>query len=102
MTEVNRVLLVVEVAMRQAFKDRKRKCPKPTINELESMLNSDNPPTVQILPDGTIEKTSPIFISDLAKAAIEAIYADGFQIVPQLSDCAQTDRPTPSERGPND
>lgn len=59
----------------------KRPQPRPTIAELEKMLNVDEPgQKVEILPDGSITVELPTYAADLASAAISAIYAAGFYI----------------------
>lgn len=80
----DRAELVMEIAMRTRFRERKRKkVERPTIDQLEAILNEVNPPAVDILADGsvmTIEE-QPVFISDLLECALTALYEDGFEIV---------------------
>jgi hypothetical protein len=81
----DRAELVMEIAMRKRFRDRRKrdKVTRPTIAELETMLNGVDPPPVDILPDGSVMTTDeqPVFICDLLKAALDALYEDGFKIV---------------------
>jgi hypothetical protein len=80
----DRAELVMEIAMRKRFRERKHvKRERPNIAQLEKMLNDSNPPAVDILPDGSVMTTEeqPVFISDLLKCALGALYEDGFQIV---------------------
>lgn len=50
---------------------------KITINELESMLNSEEPPSINILPDGTLEELTPrtTTASEIAEVACRAMLA---------------------------
>lgn len=57
--------------------------PRPTIDELEKMLNEDNPPQVDLLPDGSLTVELPVYASDLADSIIRAIYANGYAILPK-------------------
>ena len=51
--------------------------PKPTLDELEAMLNSESPPDIHIAPDGSYEQLSPrtTTASEVAKAAYTAMVA---------------------------
>lgn len=64
--------------------------PKPSIAELEKMFidaerEGRNSDIGTILPDGSLVRShkKPVFASDLADAAISAIYDGGFRIVPK-------------------
>lgn len=85
--EVNRVQLIMEMAMRRRFAERKKekKHERPTIEELERMLNDETKRDIDILPDGSIctVEEQQVYISDLVTAAIGALYEDGFKIVEQ-------------------
>ena len=83
----DRAELVMEIAMRKRFRERKRtNVQRPTIAQLETMLNDVDPPAVDILPDGSVMTTDeqPVFICDLLKAGLDALYEDGFRIVADL------------------
>lgn len=85
----DRAALVMEVAMRTRFRERKtRKIERPTIAQLEVMLNQNDPPPVDILPDGSVAtyQEQSVFISDLLKAALDALYENGFEIVERGGD----------------
>lgn len=80
----DRAELVMEIAMRTRFRERKRKkIEHPTIDQLETMLNQVEPPAVDILADGSVMTTEeqPVFIADLLRAALEALDEDGFEII---------------------
>jgi hypothetical protein len=93
--ERNRLDLIIELAIRTRLKEAKqKKRARPTIDELEKILNRPDPPEeVNILPDGSIETTeqTAVFAADLASAVIKAIYADGWKIVPQTSESPACD-----------
>jgi len=82
--------MVVEIAIRKCLKEPPRTVrPRPTIAELEKILDCPEPPNVQIRPDGSIEVDEPVFARDLANAALTAIYADGWMIVERPSEEAK-------------
>ena len=81
--EKNRLNIVIELAIKNTLQNKKREPrPRPTIDELEKMLNREEPPNIDILPDGSLTVEMPIFAADLANAVLAAIYADGWRIVP--------------------
>jgi len=48
--------------------------PKPSIEELEKILNSENPRHVQILPDGSIMEEGPAHtVGDIADAVLRIV-----------------------------
>jgi len=73
--------------------------PKPTIDELEKMLNQEVSPQVDILPDGSLTVELPVYARDLAEAAVFALYEQCYTVLPrQLADpsvecCCEREEP---------
>lgn len=48
--------------------------PKPSIDDLERMLNSDDPRRIKILPDGSVvEEAPPHTVGDIADAVLRVV-----------------------------
>lgn len=70
-TKLLRAELVTEILkLAKTPKLVERRTKKPTVDELEAMLNSDNPPAIHINPDGSISEEKAHTVGDVADAVI--------------------------------
>jgi hypothetical protein len=65
--------LIAAAILNRLRNPKKETRPKPTIEELERLLNSDNSQPVEILPTGEITVELPTYASDLADAVLEVL-----------------------------
>jgi hypothetical protein len=60
----------------------KRTLERPSIAELEKMLNQAEPQNVDILPSGEVTTEMPVYANDLACVVIDALREAGYGIYP--------------------
>lgn len=58
------------------LRNPKKTALKPIIAELERMLNVDEPPKVEILPDGSVTSELPVYASTLAEEIVRVLGID--------------------------
>ena len=81
MTNAERVEQIISKAIVERLRKKATEPhPNPTIDELEKMLNQDDPPRVDILPDGSLTVELPVYASDLAESITFALAEQAYRI----------------------
>jgi hypothetical protein len=65
--------IIVDAILHTLRNPPHKSMPRPTLEELEKMLNEEEPPKVDILPDGSLTAEGPVFAGDLADAILKAL-----------------------------